>query len=247
MKKITAVILLLIAFVIVTIMPIVAFSQNVKTYIPKNAFQYLPVLNIETKKIFPKLIHCEYFGGLIEQESCLSLINPKCWQPTSELKTSREEGAGLSQITKAFNKDGSVRFDSLKDLRARHLRELKDLSWNNVIQRPDLQIAGLLLMSKDNYDIFFQVKDEVNRLKMTDSAYNSGPEAVKRRRLQCGLTKNCDPQIWDNNVGRMQVLSTKPIYGTRSANDINLEHVKYIFDYRMKKYKPYLACYQPSN
>ena len=217
----------------------VAQAQNVKTYIPKNAPLYLPIVKTEAQSIFPELVHPEYFAGLIEQESCISLTHSRCWKATSELKTAREQGSGLGQITRAYNKDGTVRFDSLADLRRRHMSQLKDLSWENVVQRPDLQIASIMLMSKDNYNGFFQIKDELNRLKMTDSAYNAGPGSVKKRRLQCGLTKGCDPQIWDGNVGLIKVLSQKPIYGTRSPQGINDEHVDYVFNIRMNKYIPY--------
>ena len=89
--------------------------------------------------------------------------------------------------------------------------------------------------------MFFEVKDELNRLKMTDSAYNAGPGSVKKRRLQCGLTKGCNPQVWDNNVGSIATLSSKPIYGNRSPLSINNEHVDFIFNKRMDKYRPYLA------
>ena len=217
-----------------------AFAQNVKTFIPEKAHKYLPTLKTEVDTYFPEIETPEYFGGLAEQESCISLRHKKCWDPSSQLLTSREQGSGLFQITRAYRTDGSVRFDSLSDLRKAHMQELKELSWSNVVQRPDLQIRGMLLMTKDNYKGLYPVKVQIERLKMTDAAYNAGPGSVRKRRLQCGLTKGCDPQIWDHNVSTMKTLSEKPIYGNRSPNFINLEHVEMIFHFRMDKYKPYL-------
>lgn len=218
-----------------------SFAQSIDKYVPENAKKYLPVLQIEVSKNFTDLQYPYYFGGLIEQESCISLKHSRCWSATSSLKTAREEGAGLGQITKAYNKDGSIRFDSLNDLRARHMAELRELAWGNVYQRPDLQMRSIILMSKDNYKVFYLVNDQKERLKMTDAAYNAGPGSVKKRRLQCGLTKGCDPQQWFDNVGRMKVLSQKPIYGDRSPQGINDEHVDLIFNHRMDKYKPYFV------
>lgn len=220
----------------------IAFAQkvDVKTYIPPKALTYLPVMNSEVRTYFNDTPIPQYFGGLVEQESCISLKHSRCWDPSSQLLSARERGAGLGQITKAFREDGSIRFDSLSDLRKAHMQDLKDLSWSNVVSRPDLQIRSILLMSKDNYKIFFAVNDVVERFKMMDAAYNAGPNSVKKRRLRCGLTKDCNPQTWDENVGSMQVLSLKPIYGTRSPQFINDEHVDMIFNIRMNKYKPYL-------
>lgn len=214
-------------------------AQDIKTFIPLNATKYLPVLKAEVNNNFNEIVTPWYFGGLIEQESCISLRHSRCWLPTSSLKTSREEGAGIGQLTRAYKVDGTLRFDSLSDLRKAHMTELKELSWSNVYQRPDLQIRGLLLMSRDNYKGFFQVTTQLERLKMTDAAYNSGSSSVRKRRLQCGLTKGCNPQVWDGNVGSMKVLSSKPIYGTRSPQFINDEHVEMIFHKRMNKYEPY--------
>lgn len=71
------------------------FGQNVKTYIPEQAFGHLPTLNKEINRILPGFETPHYFGGLIEHESCISLKHSRCWNAKSELRTSRERGAGL--------------------------------------------------------------------------------------------------------------------------------------------------------
>lgn len=226
-------------YTFIVLMSTLSFAQSIDKYVPENAKLYLPVLKTEVENTFPEVKYPYYFAGLAEQESCISLKHSRCWSPKSMLKTSREEGAGIFQLTRAYNTNGTTRFDSLNDLRAKHMEELRELAWGNVYQRPDLQIRSMLLMSKDNYKVFYLVNDQKERLKMMDAAYNAGPGSVKKRRLQCGLTKGCDPQIWFDNVELMKTLSQKPIYGNRSPYMINNEHVDLIFNHRMGKYEPY--------
>lgn len=214
-------------------------AVNVQTYIPIQAPAMLKIVNIEQIKFWPAMPTPWYFGGLIEQESCLSLTHSKCWNPRSQLKSAREEGAGLGQITRAYKTDGSIRFDSLQAMIAQHNAELKEMSWSNVYIRPDLQIRTMLLMTRDNYKQLFKVANPNERLNMSDAAYNGGMSGVYKQRLQCGLKKNCDPQVWFKNVGSICVKSLKPLYGGKNACDINTEHVFNVRYLRMNKYKPY--------
>lgn len=212
---------------------------STSTYIPPKAFKYFSVINNELNRVFPELTLKHYIPSLIEHESCISLKHKRCWEPTSELLSAREQGVGLGQLTRAYRLNGSIRFDSLKEIRTRHMQELRELSWENIKQRPDLQIRAMILMVKNNYNALRTVTGPVNRLKMTDSAYNSGLGNVNKERIVCGLAKDCNPQYWDNNVERYCQKSKKPLYGGRSACDINSHHVHDVFNNKMPKYKPY--------
>lgn len=212
-------------------------AQNVKTYIPVNAPKYIPTVISESNRLLPTLSEDYYFGSLIEVESCVGLTNKRCWSPTSQLKTSREFGAGLGQITKAYNADGSIRMDALGSLKKQYNTELKELSWDNVLQRPDLQIRAIILLSKSNYTSLGSIKDPIERLAMTDAAYNGGLNGVLNDRRACGLTKDCDPTKWFGNVEDHCTKSKKPIYGTRSACDINRTHVTQVVHVRLNKYQ----------
>lgn len=208
---------------------------RVHAQIPAQAHQHLPTLKAEVARNWPEHIHPPYFGGLIEHESCLSLTHPRCWNPKSRLKSDREEGAGLGQITRAFNPDGTTRFDSLADMRERH-PALQEWTWLNVYQRPDLQIRGVVLMSKDNWAGLRMITDPWQRLALADAAYNGGLGGVQRDRRACGMTPPCDPQVWWGNVERHCTKSRRPLYGGRSACDINRHHVKDVWT-RMAKYE----------
>ena len=218
---------------------LVQAGLDVRTYIPAQAHQYFPIIQREQEYLMPGFEYPYYFAGLIEHESCISLQHSRCWRPTSRLKTSREEGAGVIQLTRTWNKDGSVRFDVLSELRRAHMQELKELSWSNVYQRPDLQIRAGIILSRSNYKALFDMKDSYQRLAATDSAFNGGVASVKKRRQICGLKAQCDPQIWFDHLERIVVKSTKPLYAGRSPQEINDHHVRDTLTVRMPKYQPY--------
>lgn len=48
---------------------------DVKTYIPEQAYQYLPVIKKETDNLFKEFPYSFYFGALIEHESCITLTH----------------------------------------------------------------------------------------------------------------------------------------------------------------------------
>lgn len=176
-------------------------------------------------------------ASLIEHESCISLKHSRCWDPTSRLKTSREEGAGLFQITRAYRTDGRLRFDALAELRTKYKTELYELNWLNIYSRPDLQIRAGILKSKENYELF--VKHAANTweaLAFADAAYNGGISGVNNERRACLLTNGCDHTKWFGHTENLCLKSKAALYGNRSACDINRHHVKDVLLIRASKY-----------
>jgi hypothetical protein len=231
-------------FLLIFIFPALSPAQSVKTYIPEKAHQYLPLVYKESKRLMPSVPTPAYFGGLIEQESCISLKHSRCWSPTSTLNTKREFAIGFGQITKAFRDDGSTRFDSLTDMRNRYRTELSEMSWNNLANRPDLQIRAAILMIREGYTRFAGVPDKMARLQMADAAYNGGVGGTLKERTACGLAKGCDPNLWFDNVENYCLKSKKAIYGNRSPCLINREHPDLIFHLRLPKYQLHYEDYQ---
>jgi hypothetical protein len=227
MKRVIALVIILLS--------LSAIAQDVRTYIPEKAKKYVPLLREEQLKYWPDHPKPIVLAGLGEQESCLSLKHSKCWDPRSQLKTSREEGAGIFQITKAYKTDGAVRFDALQELKDRH-PVLGDWNWSNVYSRPDLQLASVVLKTQDDYKKLYAIKDPLARIQFVDSSYNGGIGGVYNDRRACGLRKGCDPQVWFGNVEKACTKSTKPIYGTSTACSINREHVYNVFKIRSDKY-----------
>ena len=182
-----------------------------------------------------------YLGSLIELESCIHLKHSRCWNPKSRLKSAREEGAGLGQITRAFKPDGTIRFDALSDLKYKYPKELLELSWQVVYDRPDLQIRALALMMRDNYQYFNKhVKDPHQAYAFADAAYNGGLGGVDHERRACKLASWCNPDKWFDNVEKLCLKSKVALYGNRSACDINRHHVQDVINIRSAKYALYL-------
>jgi hypothetical protein len=214
-----------------------AKSFSLAKDIPAQAAQYLPLLGVQARELLPA-VPPEYFGALIEHESGCPSIKSMCWKPTARLKSQREEGAGLGQLTRAYRADGSLRFDSLTESRRLDPRGLNDLRWDTVYQRPDLQMRVMVLMTRSNWNrITTLTPDPHLRLQLTDLAYNAGLGRVLNDRRACGLTSGCNVDVWHGHIERTCTASKKPLYGTRSACDISRHHVHDVVGVRMPKYK----------
>lgn len=178
---------------------------------------------------------------MIEHESCISLKHSKCWNPKSRLRSQREEGAGLGQLTRAYRPDGTQRFDALEELKLKHREALHELSWQNIYSRPDLQMRAVILKSKDNYDYYIKYSNnQLEALAFGDAAYNGGIGGLNSERRACKLAKDCDHTKWFGNVERFCLKSKVALYGNRSACDINRHHVRDVLITRSPKYEQYL-------
>lgn len=233
-KESTGAGLALIAISIVLVGLMLVFAPRAHAgELPVGAIKYLPVLKAEQQRLWPDHPRPVLLAGLVEQESCASLRSRSCWNPGAQLKSAREEGAGVGQITRAYRADGTVRFDALADLRAQYAGELGTLSWSTVYERPDLQLRALVLMSRDSAR---QFRAAPAMLEFGDSGYNGGPAGVQRERRACALAARCDPGLWFGNVELHCLKSRTALYGGRSACDINREHVRNVLEVRPAKY-----------
>jgi hypothetical protein len=212
------------------------FGAGAHAQVPANAHKYLPMLSEEIDTHWPNAPSRAYFGGLIEHESCITLTHRRCWNPRSELKTSREQGVGFGQITRAYRADGSLRFDALAEMRDRH-PSLRGWSWSNVHSRPDFQLRAVVLKVRTDYQALPKTIGPMNRLAFADAAYNGGFAGMQRERRACGMAADCNPRLWFGNVERYCLKSRAPLYGGRSSCDINRHHVKDVLHRRAPKYE----------
>lgn len=225
--------LALIAIAIMFVGLLVVFAPRAHAAeLPPGALKYGPVLKAEQVKYWPSHPDPAVLASLVEQESCVSLKSARCWSPLARLKTDREEGAGVGQVTRAWRADGSLRFDTLADMRKKY-EPLAEWSWDNVYTRPDLQLRGVVLLSKESNAPF---RAAPAMLAFGDAAYNGGAGGVQKERRACALTPGCDAGQWFGHVERHCLKSRQPLYGTRSACDINREHVRLTLLVRRDKY-----------
>ncbi len=118
--------------------------------IPTAAWTWAPVLIMVAGVHWPAAPTPERMAAQIERETCITLTHSKCWTPHAELKTARENGIGFGQVTRAYNTDGSIRFDKQAELRAQHPRDLGAWSWERRYD-PMLQLIGLVLMDRTGH------------------------------------------------------------------------------------------------
>lgn len=226
--------LVALALVFQAVLGLFAGRAHAQTPDPRAA-RFAPVIQAEMRQHWPDLPWPHYTAALIAHESgCPSLRS--CWSPTAQLKTAREEGAGLGQITRAWRPDGSLRFDSLADMRDKH-PALREWSWLNVYQRPDLQIRAVVLMSRGNWQALRTVSDPWERLTMANAAYNGGLGGVQADRRACQVKAGCDPQRWWGHVEHTCTKSQAALYGKRSACDINRDHSRHVMLKELPKYR----------
>ena len=226
--------LALIALAIVFVGLLLVFAPRAHAdTLPAGFATYGPILKAEQRAHWPGHPDPAILAALVEQESCASLKSPRCWNPAARLKSAREEGAGMGQITRAYRADGSLRFDALAGLRGQYGADLAGLSWDTVYQRPDLQLRALVLMSRDSAQAF---RGAPAWLAFGDAGYNGGVAGVQKERRACKLSAGCDPSRWFGHVEAHCLKSRQPIYGGRSACDINREHVRNVLLVRRTKY-----------
>lgn len=203
--------------------------------VPPRALQYLPILVAQQHAIWPNAPHPSFLAAQVEQESCISLTHSKCWNPSVQLKTSREWGRGLGQVTTAYRADGTVRFDRQAELRDQFtsLRGWTTDRWAD----PTYQLTAIVEM---DFSIFRRTRDAADdreRLAFMLAAYNGGEAGVLQDRRLCANTPGCNPRFWFAHVERASLKSKAPMKGYgRSPFSINREYPAAILGFRKPKY-----------
>lgn len=212
------------------------FGRAPPLALPAGAVKYLPVLDGEISSAWPKMPSRSVLAALVEQETCLSLKHAKCWNPRAELKTSREYGFGLGQLTVAYTAAGAERFNIWREVRGQD-EQLQEWQWEDRYDAR-LQLRALVVMNRNCYArIRVLVEDDENALAMCDSAYNGGVAGLLTERRMCTMAAGCDPDLWFRNVELHSRKSREKWQGYgASAFDINRTHVRNVMQVRRPKY-----------
>lgn len=204
--------------------------------LPPRARQYLPTLREQIQRFWPDVPLASTLGGQTEKETCPSLKHRMCWSPRAELRTSREQGVGLGQLTRAFRSDGSTRFDALAEIRAAHPRELAGLSWDNRYDAV-LQLRALVLKDRQDYRLVRGAATQLDRLAMMLAAYNGGHGGLASDRRVCAATPGCDTGRWFGHVEHTSTKAKAAVKGYgQSFFSINRGYVREILHVRRFRY-----------
>ncbi len=218
--------------------------ESVQTHagpvLPGRSSQYLPLLDSLLGEMWPELQLKSMIAAQIEQETCISLTSRSCWNPRTELKTSREYGFGLGQITIVYNEDGTVKsstFEELKKLGGR----LAAWKFENRFD-PEMQLRAMILSEKLLYHrIRFETASDVDKLAFMLSAYNGGMGGLLLDRRLC-RPPGCDDTKWFGNVAVNSRKARHTLTGYRiSFYDVNRCYPRYILMDRRPTYAPYLS------
>jgi len=202
--------------------------------LPPNAVTYLPVLQAEIRQHWPQTPLPSTLAAQVEQETCYNLKHRKCWNPKAELKTEREYGFGLGQLTV------TKRFDNFSEAKKLH-HSLADWQWEDRYD-PSRQLRTMILMDKAAWARLSFVDDEIERLAMTFSAYNGGLGGVLQDRKLCSSKAGCDPNKWFGHVAEHSFKKkTKTSGYGQSFYHINREYVVNVLTTRREKYAPYFG------
>jgi hypothetical protein len=193
----------------------------------KKAEPYLPTLKNIIQEYWKDVPMKETIPAQIEAESG--------WKVNAELRTSREHGVGFSQITIAFNKDGSVRFDNFKEAKRKY-KELTDWNWNDKFNAK-YHFTYLCLTDKSNFNNMSKLfTKNIDRWAGTLVSYNAGRGTVLNRRALCKITEGCNFNLWFGGCNTVKMKGEdKLLYGQKLYEMRN----KYPFNIIFKKSEKY--------
>lgn len=181
------------------------------------AQQHLPILTEAFAAHWPDAPYRHYAAGQIEQESR--------WDERAELKTSREYGFGLGQITQ------TARFDNFREAQ----KLFPSWQWEDRFN-VKYQLGYAVITDRANFKrVSRLMADDDSRWRALLVAYNAGYGTVLQRRAQA-IRTNIPHDRW---VGGLETVSlpyeTKLLYG-RPLGERRNEYPRLICDVKAPKY-----------
>lgn len=209
-------------------------SRATAAELPPGAVKYLPALAAEQAAHWPDAPLRSAIAAQIEQETCPSLKSAKCWNPRTELKTSREYGFGLGQLTV------TPKFDNFAEARKLH-DSLRSWKFEDRFDA-ERQLRVVVLMDRTAFNRLMFVGDQRERLAMAFSAYNGGLGGVLQDRRLCASIAGCDPGRWFGHVElySLKARSKAAGYG-QSFYSINRGYVRAVMDERRHRYTAFFG------
>lgn len=199
---------------------------------PANAKLYLPMLRAEQQAWWAQMPMPSALAAQVEQETCVSLKSKRCWSPRAELRTSRERGVGLGQITR------TAHFDALGEMVASNKTALAGWGWDSAsLYDPRYQLRALVLKDKQGWNVVRGAATNRDRLAFTFASYNGGIGGVMSDRKLCQATKGCNQAVWFGHVERTSLKAKVAVSGYgKSFFEVNREYVRNVLVDRRPRY-----------
>jgi hypothetical protein len=197
--------------------------------LPKLAILYVPVLAGQIAALWPGMQAPSTIAAQVEQETCVSLTSTRCWNPKTELKTDREYGFGLGQITI------TSKFDNFKAAKTWD-KALKNWMWEDRFD-PKMQLAAVVAYDRNLYNGLRFGNTPADKLQFMFAAYNGGMGGLTNDRHVCMATKGCDPGRWFGHVELTSLKARTAVKGYgQSFYEINRGYVRSIWFVRRARY-----------
>ena len=208
---------------ILIIFSLLIYSQCWAETTLERAKPLLPILDNQINLYWPELFIRHIPAGQVEQESS--------WKPRATLKTERELGRGLVQITI------TPRFNNF--LTATSMKPLKNWDWKNDPYNIKNQLTFLVLQDRSNFALNQKfMKNEEQCWKASLVSYNAGYGRIQKRR-QYAIAKGIPYNVWDGGLALAHgPLEDKLLYKRPLWVAVN-EYPTIIFK-KAEKYKPYM-------
>lgn len=194
------------------------------TIISAKALVYLPVLQNKIDTYWPELTLPQIIAGQIEQESQ--------WNPKATLKTSRELGRGLAQMTITPS------FNIYKD--AVTMKPLKTWDYKKDPYNPANQLTFAVLTNRSNFkQVSRWFNNDTERFAGALIAYNAGMGTVLQRRA-LAIRQGKENGKWFGGLDGVRLpYEKRKLYG-RNLGDMRNEYPVVIFK-RSEKYVSYFT------
>jgi hypothetical protein len=222
----------------ITIRPASASEIVCHDKVLMKARPYLPMINDTFNQYWPDASYKQNEPGKLDRETACPNMK-KCWNPKVQLKTSREWGIGLSEVTIAYNKDGTVRFNNFVEAKRKYKEQLA--GWNfegEAKYEAKYHIIYSVLEDKSNFQRMKMLfVSDIDRWAGTLVSYNAGAGRVNSRFTICKITPNCDKGKWFGGLDTVASLAEKNlIYGVSLQQRVN-DYPRDVIFIRSLKYK----------